>query len=359
MTAGARDWLSRLGDVAATPCRMAPATVHRIGSGTSTKSLWLGGAATIVVGAGAYGATMGLWRSPEQAVYGGIKLVVLFVGLLVFTTLTNAVLSGLLRARLSWSQVATCCMLGLAATAAILGALAPVSWWFVRHAPPLSDNMAESLATAHQLLAAHVGVFAVAGVLGVHRMYGLLRALVDQPAVARPVLMAWLVIEGLVGAELSWVLRPFVGKPDLPVTFVRADAFGSSVLDELGRITAAVGGPMGPWLAAALSVLAVALVAASLRGRRTASFAVEFDGLRLQPNSATDASTHLPWPAIAFVRRLGVDIEIGCIDRTALRVDTIALPCGDADSARAAFETIETARHGHRSAPFRGTSPSG
>ncbi len=31
----------------------------------------------------------------------------------------------------------------------------------------------------------------------------------------------WLVVYGVVGAQMGWILRPFVGSPDLPFEFFR------------------------------------------------------------------------------------------------------------------------------------------
>ncbi|MEX0679680.1 MAG: hypothetical protein WD063_21605, partial [Pirellulales bacterium] len=43
-------------------------------------------------------------------------------------------------------------------------------------------------------------------------------------ALGRPVRLVftvWMVVFGLVGAQMSWVLRPFVGSPDLPFEWFR------------------------------------------------------------------------------------------------------------------------------------------
>ena len=40
---------------------------------------------------------------------------------------------------------------------------------------------------------------------------------------ARTILLAWLTGSLLLGSQLAWVLRPFVGSPDLPVQFLRPD----------------------------------------------------------------------------------------------------------------------------------------
>ena len=71
----------------------------------------------------------------------------------------------------------------------------------------------------------HVGVIAFAGITGNARLLHLLRHLSPSKAVAARVLFAWLAINLLLGTQLSWNLRPFIGSPGLPVEFLRADAF--------------------------------------------------------------------------------------------------------------------------------------
>ena len=38
---------------------------------------------------------------------------------------------------------------------------------------------------------------------------------------AKAVFAVWVVLFGLVGAQMSWVLRPFVGSPDRPFSLLR------------------------------------------------------------------------------------------------------------------------------------------
>ena len=45
----------------------------------------------------------------------------------------------------------------------------------------------------------------------------------------------WVVVFGLVGAQMSWVLRPFIGNPSMPVEFLRADAFHGNFYETLFR----------------------------------------------------------------------------------------------------------------------------
>lgn len=48
-------------------------------------------------------------------------------------------------------------------------------------------------------------------------------------------LILWLVLYVFVGVQLAWVLRPFIGNPALPVSFLREDAWGNAYV-EVGRV---------------------------------------------------------------------------------------------------------------------------
>lgn len=55
---------------------------------------------------------------------------------------------------------------------------------------------------------------------------------------ARSVFRVWVIVFSLVGAQMSWVLRPFIGKPDMPFTWFRAreSNFFLDVLDSIARL---------------------------------------------------------------------------------------------------------------------------
>jgi len=44
----------------------------------------------------------------------------------------------------------------------------------------------------------------------------------------RTLLRAWLLIYTFVGIQMAWVLRPFIGSPDLTPQFFRQDAWGNA-----------------------------------------------------------------------------------------------------------------------------------
>jgi hypothetical protein len=60
-----------------------------------------------------------------------------------------------------------------------------------------------------------------------------LRHLGGGPGPARRILFAWLSVNLLLGAQLSWILRPFIGTPSLPVEFLRADALHGNFFESI------------------------------------------------------------------------------------------------------------------------------
>ena len=56
------------------------------------------------------------------------------------------------------------------------------------------------------------------------RLGQLLQRLSGSATVARRILLAWLAGNLFLGSQLSWILRPFIGAPHLPVEFLRANA---------------------------------------------------------------------------------------------------------------------------------------
>jgi len=80
-------------------------------------------------------------------------------------------------------------------------------------------------------ITAIVVVIAFAGITANARLYQLLVRLGGSIMVARRVLFAWLAVNLLLGSQISWILRPFIGSPGLPVQFLRPDAFHGSFFE--------------------------------------------------------------------------------------------------------------------------------
>jgi len=119
-------------------------------------------------------------------------------------------------------------------TAAILGAFSPLIAFMVWNAPDMaSKNFSGS--TYNFILLAHVSVIALAGVTGNVRLFQLLARLGGSHAVALRVQFAWLAGNLFLGSQLSWILRPFIGSPSLPVEFFRKTAFHGNFFEAIFR----------------------------------------------------------------------------------------------------------------------------
>ncbi len=189
--------------------------------------------AVIVVGAGLYGAAMGCWRGPGQALYTAIK----FPLILILTAAGNALLNGMLapllgldlRSRQSFLAI----LMSFAIVAAILGAFSPLLLFLVWNAHPMVPGQPLNGTVYELIKLSQVAVIAFAGVAANLRLGQLLRRLSRTPAVAGRVLVAWLAGNLLLGSQLSWVLRPFFGSPYLPIEFLRPTAFRGNFFETI------------------------------------------------------------------------------------------------------------------------------
>ena len=182
--------------------------------------------AVVVVGAGVYGAAMGYWRSPLQALYVAIKFPLIILLTTLGNALLNAMLAPLLGLNIGLRQSFLAALFSFTSASAILGSFSPLAAFLVWNAPALSASAAElSTGTYNFIQLTHVGVIAFAGVAANLRLAQFLRHLSGNAAVARRVLFAWLAGNLLLGSQLTWILRPFIGAPGLPVEFLRSTAF--------------------------------------------------------------------------------------------------------------------------------------
>ena len=187
--------------------------------------------AVIILGAGGYGAAMGWWRAPEQALFTALK----FPLILLLTTAGNALINGMLAPLLGLNlplrQSFSAIVMSFTIAAAVLGAFSPLIAFLVWNAPALGSPAS---ATAYNvLLLAHVAIIALAGITGNARLGQLLARLGGSRAVGLKVLFAWLAGNLFLGSQLSWILRPFVGSPNLPLEFLRGDAFRGNFYEAL------------------------------------------------------------------------------------------------------------------------------
>lgn len=181
---------------------------------------------TICLGAGLYGFTVGLWRGPEMALYVALKTPALLFCTLIITGLLNGILGLLLGTGISFRQSLLCQLLAFSLASVVLASLAPITFFLALEAPAPDSPQA---ATSHSLyLLTHTALIGMGGFLAVTRLFGLIRDLTPNYRAACITLLSWLASNAFVGAQLSYLLRPFFGSPNLEIEFLRPDPFNGT-----------------------------------------------------------------------------------------------------------------------------------
>ncbi|HWB60572.1 MAG TPA: hypothetical protein VG733_13850 [Chthoniobacteraceae bacterium] len=181
-------------------------------------------AASIVAGCALYGGVVGLWRAPAQAVYTAVKM-----PLLVFLTcganaLLNGMLAQLLGSGLGFRQTSLAILMSFATSSVVVAALSPVSLFVCLNTPPPAAH-AEHGAAHSVMILCNVVFIAYAGVVANQRLLRMLAHRCGNARVARRVFGSWLAGNLFLGAQISWILRPFIGSPLLAVQFLRDNPF--------------------------------------------------------------------------------------------------------------------------------------
>jgi hypothetical protein len=202
---------------------------------------------TIVVLSMFYGMCMGCFalfrvKSPTvwQVIASMVKVPLLFYLTLLVTWPSLYVFNALVGSRLSLGTVDRLLLASLGVMVAVLASLGPIVAFF---------SVTTTSYPFMQLF--NVAVFTVSGVLGLTFLLQTLHRLTvaDTPAPpstpaeagepaepggaldalenrvlskhVRTVFRTWVIVFALVGAQMAWVLRPFVGNPALPFTWFR------------------------------------------------------------------------------------------------------------------------------------------
>jgi len=180
-----------------------------------------------------YGAVIGADHSWQQSLSSAVKLPVLFVVTLLVCLPTLHFFNVLFGSSLSLRQNFALLLTAITVTAVVVVSFAPMVLFFM-----ITTNQYQFF----KLL--NVGVFAIAGLVGVHHLSQAMRMTVTVDRTggrARLQLMrVWIVLYGFVGSQLAWTLRPFFGARELPFELFR-DLGGNFY----ANVTASVGELLG------------------------------------------------------------------------------------------------------------------
>lgn len=176
--------------------------------------------AITIIGTAVYGMTIGLWRGSLQAFYVAMKFPLLIFITTGCNSLLNWFISLMVGAHFSFIRTLKYQFISYAIASIILLSFAPISLFLLWNIPPLSGEavIGNSLFTL-----THVFLIAVAGSIANVRLLGLLRKDLNSKTLARMVLISWLAGNMFLGCQISWILRPFIGSPSLPIQFVRSN----------------------------------------------------------------------------------------------------------------------------------------
>ena len=152
----------------------------------------------------------------------------------------NIMLAQVLGSGLTSRQVWLCILTSLAIACTLLAALSPVLLFFELQLPSPDSPGAMSIYQA--VLLVNTAAVGIAGIIGNIRLYRLLRAMTKSTAVAARVLTSWILVTGLTGCELSWVLSPFLAKPGIPIPLINPDAFNGNFFEYCFRTLRALAG---------------------------------------------------------------------------------------------------------------------
>jgi hypothetical protein len=190
----------------------------------------------IAIGAGAFGGAMGCWRAPEQAIWSALKLPLILLATAGGNTLINGMLAPLLGINLCLRESFAVVLVSFALAAAILGAFSPLMLFLAWNLPKPLAGAAQATAGHGVMLLTLVGMIAFAGVTANVRLLGLLRRLGGGVSPALKLLMAWLTVNLLLGSQLSWIARPFIGRADRPVRFLDPQALNGNFFEEVAKV---------------------------------------------------------------------------------------------------------------------------
>jgi hypothetical protein len=191
------------------------------GSGPSSVS-FRNGLVMVALGGSIYGLAMGAFggltgEGPLQMTYSAVKVPMLIVVTAALAMPSFFVLNSLLGLRSDFAEVLAALALTQTAVAIILASLAPYTvLWYA------------STADYEEATLFNAVMFAVASLSAQWVLRRRYVPLIARNPRHRIMLRVWLGMYAFVGIQMGWVLRPFIGKPGMPVTFFREGAWSNA-----------------------------------------------------------------------------------------------------------------------------------
>lgn len=187
------------------------------------ESLRLGVTLSVLVASGGlYGALMGaFWADhgprPLQMLYSALKVPMLLGVTFALSLPAYFVISTLVGLREDLGDSIRALLASQAVLAMLLASFGPFTLlWY-----------ASSADYSHALLF-NGAMFGLASISAQRVLSRLFKPLIERDPRHRTMLKVWLITYAFIGIQMGWLLRPFVGNPDDPTTFLRREAWGNA-----------------------------------------------------------------------------------------------------------------------------------
>lgn len=181
-----------------------------------------------------YGASLGAWHGLEMACYVAIKFPLAILTTLCFTSILNGIIAALSGSGIGIRQSIQFQLTGFTILGIILASLSPLVFFLSLSAPaPLEEGMAQAYRI---FLTSNVLIIAFAGVYSQLALFSYVKEFSHSKATATKNFTLWLLVNLLVGAEVTHTLRPFFGAPKLVVEFLREDMFERNFFESLYHV---------------------------------------------------------------------------------------------------------------------------
>jgi hypothetical protein len=178
----------------------------------------------IMVSSAAYGAVLAGWRSSLLSFYVAAKMPLLLVGTTSCAMMLNWMFATLKGSGMTFKQVIAVTYGAMGIACWILLGLLPVTALFTFFVATGEGTHAEQQLTHNYLLMTHIVLIALAGIAGSSALRQGLEKIVPPACSSRQIYWSWIISFAIVGCQLSWILRPFIGSPFYAVEFMRPDA---------------------------------------------------------------------------------------------------------------------------------------
>ncbi len=193
------------------------------------RSRWWVYPLTVLIAGAIYGAAMGSWSAgtSERMLlipYAAAKVPLVVLATTLICLPGYFVLSTVVGLRADFRAAIAAIAAGQAAVTLALSSLAPV----VRFVYFSGIGHGQALLLS-------VAMFTLATCVGYAVMLRRYRPLLAKSRRHRVMLAAWIGMYIFVGIQMGWMLRPFVGTPGMPVTFVRQEPLSNAYV-AVGRI---------------------------------------------------------------------------------------------------------------------------